>query len=100
MLSKKQPFSERPLTWRFWRQSAIRKGDWKLLKFRDRATYLFDLSKDPGEKSNLVEKHPEIAAKLEAELATWNSSLCAPDPGSPEEYAFYNRYFNLPMPGK
>ena len=100
MLSKKQPFSERPLTWRFWRQSAIRKGDWKLLKFSDRATYLFDLSKDPGEKSNLVEKHPEIAAKLEAELATWNSSLCAPDPGSPEEYAFYHRYFNLPMPGK
>ena len=100
MLSKKQPFSERPLTWRFWRQSAIRKGDWKLLKFSDRATYLFDLSKDPGEKSNLMEKHPEIAAKLEAELATWNSSLCAPDPGSPEENAFYHRYFNLPMPGK
>lgn len=100
MLSKKQPFPERALTWRFWRQSAIRKGDWKLLKFADHATYLFDLSKDPGEKNNLMETHPEISAKLEAELATWNSSLCAPDPGSPQEYAFYHRYFSLPMPGK
>ena len=82
ILSKKQPFPDRALTWRFWRQSAIRNGDWKLLKFSDRAIYLFNLSKDPGEKNNLIADHPEIAAKLEAELATWNASLCAPDPGS------------------
>ena len=47
-----------------------------------------------------MEKHPEIAAKLGAELSTWNSSLCPPDPGSPQEYAFYHRYFSHLMPGK
>jgi arylsulfatase A-like enzyme len=98
MLSKKQPFPNRSLTWRFWRQSAIRSGNWKLLKFGDRATYLFDLSKDPGEKNNLLKEQPEIAAKLGAELAEWNSSLCAPDPGSPQEDAFFHRYFSLPKP--
>ena len=100
MLAEKQPFPERALHWRFWRQSAIRRGDWKLLKFADRATYLFDLSKDPGEQKNLSEEHPEIAARLEAELATWNATLVPADPGSPQEHVFYSRYFNLPMPGK
>lgn len=100
MLAEKQPLPERALHWRFWRQSAIRKGDWKLLKFADRATYLFDLSKDPGEQKNLSEEHPEIAARLEAELAAWNATLVPADPGSPQEHVFYSRYFNLPMPGK
>ena len=100
MLAEKQPLPERALHWRFWRQSAIRKGDWKLLKFADRATYLFDLSKDPGEQRNLLEENPEIAARLEAELATWNATLVPADPGSPQEHVFYSRYFNLPMPGK
>lgn len=100
MLSKGDSLPDRTLTWRFWRQSAIREGDWKLLKFSDKATYLFDLSKDPGEKNNLLDQQPEIAKKLEAKLAAWNTKLCSPDPGSPQEFVFYNRYFNLPMPEK
>jgi len=98
MLVKKQPLPERALHWRFWRQSAIRKGDWKLLKFSDRATYLFDLSKDPGEKTNLLDQQPEIAKQLETELSAWNATLVAADPGSQQEYAFFHRYFNLPKP--
>lgn len=100
MLAEKQALPERALHWRFWRQSAIRRGDWKLLKFADRATYLFDLSKDPGEHTNLLAEHPEIAARLEAELTTWNATLVPPDPGSPQEHAFFARYFNLPTPEK
>ena len=100
MLQKGEPLPKRALTWRFWRQSAIREGDWKLLKFSDKATYLFDLSKDPGEKTNLLEQQPEIAKKLEAQLTAWNTELCPPHPGSPQEFTFYNRYFNLPMPEK
>jgi arylsulfatase A-like enzyme len=98
MLAEKKPFPERALYWRFWRQTAIRKGDWKLLKFSDRATYLFNLTKDPGETKNLLDQNPEIAKQLETQLADWNSTLCEPDGGSPQEYAFYHRYFNLPMP--
>jgi arylsulfatase A-like enzyme len=98
MLAKGEPLPRRALTWRFWRQSAIREGDWKLLKFSDQATYLFDLSKDPGEKNNLLDKQLGIAKKLAARLAAWNTELCPPHPGSPQEFAVYNHYFNLPMP--
>jgi len=98
MLAKNQPMPERALFWRFWSQSAIRKGDWKLLKFSDRATYLFDLSKDPGEKNNLLAQNPEIAKQLETQLTTWNATLCARDGGSPQEHAFYHHFFHLPKP--
>lgn len=63
-----------------------RSGDWKLLqhgKKRARnlvvskklantqvAKYqLFDLSKDPAEKNNIIDQHPKIADQLKAELA-------------------------------
>ena len=98
VLEKKQAMPERSLYWRFWRQTAIRKGDWKLLKFSDQATYLFDLSKDPGETINLLDQNPEIAKQLETELTNWNATLCKPDEGSPQEYNFYNRYFKLRLP--
>jgi arylsulfatase A-like enzyme len=100
MLVKGEALPERSLTWRFWRQSAIRKGNWKFLKFSDQATFLFDLSKDPSEKINLLDENPAIAKQLAAELAAWNSKLVAPDKGSPQEYHFFNHYFNFPLPQK
>ena len=65
----------------------FRKGNWKLTKHpkgRARNTVvektlankkvprfqLYDLSKDPAEKNNVIKDHPKVAAKLQAELAT------------------------------
>jgi arylsulfatase A-like enzyme len=36
---------------------------------------LFDLSSDPGEKTNLVKTHPEIAKRLEKQLRDWQTSV-------------------------
>ncbi len=36
---------------------------------------LFDLEKDPGEKTNLFDQQPEAAAKLQRELRDWQSSV-------------------------
>jgi arylsulfatase A-like enzyme len=36
---------------------------------------LFDLRADPGEKNNLLEIHPEIAASLERQLREWQRSV-------------------------
>ena len=36
---------------------------------------LFDLGKDPGEKHNLLESHPELAKDLQARLRTWQESV-------------------------
>ena len=53
-------------------RGAVRKGDWKLLKIAllPGKTELFDLSKDPGETTDVAAQHPEIAADLEARLLT------------------------------
>lgn len=50
-------------------QSAIRKGDYKLLYFWDtKEGMLFDLKSDLGETRDLAKRQPDIAAKLESEL--------------------------------
>jgi arylsulfatase A-like enzyme len=49
------------LFWRFWGQTAIRKGNWKYLHLATGKTFLFDLSSPKHETENLIEKHPEIA---------------------------------------
>ena len=53
----------------------FRKGDWKLIrrpegKGKDRKIrrWLFDLSKDPGESTDLSASHPEKVRELEARL--------------------------------
>ena len=68
-------------------------GDWKLLlrcdgedttHYRklhewDTAPYrLFNLSEDPGEKNDLAVAHPEIVARLRAEIAAWRAEMGAP----------------------
>lgn len=57
-------------------RSAIRKGDYKLIKYWTKEVKykntpkveLFNISEDLEEATNLLEKHPEIARELEAEL--------------------------------
>jgi arylsulfatase A-like enzyme len=54
-------------------RGAIRKGNWKLVKIAllPGKTELYDLSKDPGEQTNVFDQHPEIAADLEARLLAY-----------------------------
>ena len=54
-------------------RGAIRKGNWKLVKIAllPGKTELFDLSKDRGEKNNVADQFPEIAADLEARLMAY-----------------------------
>jgi arylsulfatase A-like enzyme len=50
-------------------QSAIRKGDFKLLYYWDtREALLFNLAQDLGEERNLAKEKPELAAQLQKEL--------------------------------
>ncbi len=50
---------------------AVRHGKWKLImpgKKRQESRELYDLSADPAEETNLMARHPEIAAQLEEKL--------------------------------
>ena len=57
-------------------RSAIRKGDFKLIKYWSKETKylntpkveLFNIAEDLGETTNIIEEHPEIAKELETEL--------------------------------
>ncbi len=65
------------LAWRWIAQSAIREGDWKLLRGGKRE-YLFNLNDDLEEKHNLAAQHPEIANRLRAKLTNWCGKLDPP----------------------
>lgn len=51
------------LMWRWVSQSAIREGQWKLLRGGDRE-YLFNLESDLEEQHNLAARYPEITDRL------------------------------------
>lgn len=65
------------LMWRWVSQSAIREGNWKLLRGGDRE-YLYDLKADLEEKHNLAAKHPEVADRLRKRLSDWADELSPP----------------------
>ena len=59
--------------------SAVRKGDYKLVKFQDdKSIFLFDLVKDKMEQINLVTKKPEKAKELEKILDNYLIDVNAP----------------------
>lgn len=62
----------RPLYWEFYEQEykqAVRKGPWKAIRYyqagKPQRTELFDLNNDPGERTNLSTKHPDLVKKME-----------------------------------
>jgi arylsulfatase A-like enzyme len=89
------------LYWRLGAQTAIRQGDWKLVRYdpsadpgerpsskknAGRATgpKLYHLGHDIGETRNLAAERPDKLAELEALWQTWNAQLARPlwGPGS------------------
>ncbi|WP_461783526.1 sulfatase family protein [Prosthecobacter sp.] len=87
------------LYWRWMAQSAIREGNWKLLRGGDRE-YLYDLATDREEKHNLSAKHPEIATRLRAKLKTWADVLTPPGMALGPMAATWNDYFDHYLEGK
>jgi arylsulfatase A-like enzyme len=66
------------LFWRFGAQSAVRQGDWKLVKQTGDPARLYDLSKDIGESRDLAAEEPSVVKALEGALAAWDAQLEQP----------------------
>jgi arylsulfatase A-like enzyme len=65
---------DRTLFWRSLERDAARFGRWKYLK--DSGTErLFDLSIDPGEKTDLRLKHADVFADIKRRYSAWNASV-------------------------
>ena len=56
------------------RTSAVRQGNWKLVKSYDN-TWLFDLASDIGESKNLANSKPKIVEQLEKLYQQWRSQM-------------------------
>ena len=94
LTGKTQPSPDRPLFFRrriinvpqgqnSIRQSAVRQGDWKLLRtyhLQDNAkfdTELYHLKTDIGETKNLSATHPEVVRSLTTLLVDWETETAA-----------------------
>jgi arylsulfatase A-like enzyme len=87
------------LYWRWFGQSAIRKGDWKYLACGNRQ-YLFNLATDLEEQHNLLPQQPELGRNLRAQLEQWSQTLIPPGLGPVEMTGPARRYFDFYLDGK
>jgi arylsulfatase A-like enzyme len=100
--SKIRPHNE--LYWRFLYQHGIRTPEWKLVKVKEKEGgrvkdwQLFSMLDDPGETTDVINQHPEVAERLLKRYNGWSADLPEPqwgwqpafcgririDPNSPE----------------
>lgn len=58
--------------------SAVVQGNWKLLRFYETNTLaLYDIGRDPGEKSDLAQRNPEKVAELDKKLTEYLKAVDA-----------------------
>ncbi len=65
----------------FWKKdvrAALRKGDWKLLRFPDRPAELYNIKEDIAEHNNLATKYPEKVKEMYKDIFEWESTLERP----------------------
>lgn len=80
-LTKDRPCPQRPHENLFWRRKnvgAARVGDMKLILVENKPTLLFDLSQNPTEKNNLMEKRPDEVERLLLAYQEWDKGNVAP----------------------
>lgn len=72
------------LYWRFGPQRAVRRGQWKLVRWRtletktDTEWQLYNLTTDIGETKDLAAQHPQLVAELTRDWETWNTKNVPP----------------------
>jgi arylsulfatase A-like enzyme len=80
MLGGRSPVIERTLFFRFTigtvKQLAVRQGSWKLL-VDGAKRYVFDLSKDVGERNDLTNQRQDVAQRLRPLIAAWEADVDA-----------------------
>lgn len=69
----------------------IRKGEWKLIYYMEAFNQLFNLSKDPHELDNIIEKYPDKASELEREL----KEICSPEIENEYAHKFEDDQFKV-----
>ncbi len=76
-LTNQAQATNRPLFWRQRNIGAIRDGDWKLILLDGTPTQLFNLTKDPSERQNLVDNDKDTVDRLAKLYASWDKNNIA-----------------------
>jgi len=96
LLTRGEPLGPRSLHWHYPHYSnqggrpggAIRAGKWKLIEYYENGRHeLFDLERDPGESTNLIDTEAKRAEELAAQLHAWRQDLHAQMPTPNPAYA-------------
>ncbi len=74
ILTRDAKLPNRTIFWAYKKSKAARKGSWKLLVHNGKIA-LYNLDGDLGERTNLMQAEPEIARRLQAELAAWEKDV-------------------------
>jgi arylsulfatase A len=69
-----QPLDERTLFWRYGKQKAVRKNQWKLW-ITETDTALYNLEQDLKETTNLADSHTAIVEELTRQLNAWEKEV-------------------------
>lgn len=75
---EKRELPHEKLYWRRHYYAAIRKGDWKLVRLRDRAPMLFNLKKDQNERKDLAKRQTKKVDELMKDLFEWETEMSYP----------------------
>ena len=76
LLTEGAPSPHKSLYFSYRNHSALRMGDWKIVRERpDQPWQLYNLEYDLSESHNLADAHPETLAKLIAEFEAWEDSF-------------------------
>jgi arylsulfatase A len=82
VLAEGRPSPRTEMYWKRQGHEAARVGRWKWIR-TGTETFLFDLSRDIGEKLNLAEAMPAEAARMQAHFTNWLRRMEAAEPRGP-----------------
>lgn len=103
LTGKQEQSPHESLMWTYTVGSAIRTGDWKLIRLPDRLPMLYHLSADPSEQHDLALEHLDRTRSMLEELGRWE--VQSPNPVFREPYdwrirhlRFYNSDYRIVQP--
>lgn len=74
VLCGERPVHDRTFFWRSKTQIAARKGRWKYIR-DPKGEYLYDLTNDLGETTNLAAKHPDLVREMKEVIKNWEADV-------------------------
>ena len=91
------------MKWKYTAGTAIREGDWKLIRLPDRLPMLFDLSSDISEQKDIAFQNLDRTKELLKKLGTWEVHLPHPVFHEPADWrirhlGFYDAEYQLVQP--